>query len=426
MRFHSSNSSNKLIQVFIFLALGSFFFVLFVGLSGVFQMKYAKSPVSSMKGLTAALPTPFFTDMIGMEMPLMRQEERSSTFSQTNVAHFLFRFVTGINLQDPRSLLAGAVPGMSYGDAILLNKGLATDPTVYPIDSPPSVSYLQPAPEDSLPVFHDLVIDGEFVINDSSSTRSSNQQNQLNQGNQQNQTGQEDNNGQQEPKLTTGGKKKVFIYHSHNRESWLPELQHKGVKSANEAYDDEKNITLLGKRLAARLEELGIGAVSSEKDYPTEVPNYNWNFSYKYSLDTVREAMAQHETLEYFFDIHRDSQNRDLTTTTINGKTYAQVYFIVGNKNKNWKKNKDLAEKINKELDAKYPGLSRGVWAKSEGHGEYNQSVSPNSILIEVGGPYNTLLESNRTIDILAGVISDIFWEAERVNVPAPQNENPI
>ncbi|HEY0827612.1 MAG TPA: stage II sporulation protein P, partial [Bacilli bacterium] len=222
------------------------------------------------------------------------------------------------------------------------------------------------------------------------------------------------------PVLSTNGQKVMFIYHSHNRESWLPEMKYTGTKELKDAFDPKINVTLLGKRLAVKLEDLGIGASNSEKDYPSVVNKYNFNFSYKYSLKTVQEAFAANPKLEYYFDIHRDSQKRELTTVKINGVDYAQLFLIVGLKNKNWEKNKQFADKINEKLDKKYPGISRGTYNKpsNSGNAEYNQSFSPNSILIEVGGPENTLVESYRTIDALAGVISEIYWDAEKVDAP--------
>lgn len=92
-------------------------------------------------------------------------------------------------------------------------------------------------------------------------------------------------------------------------------------------------------------------------------------------------------------DIHRDSQRHGKTTALINGKNYAQVYFILGHANKNWKQNEAFANKIHQLLEKNYPGISRGIWGKSSGNGnngEYNQTLSPNSVLIEVGGIDNS------------------------------------
>lgn len=376
-----------------------------LGIGGILQAKMVTSPVSSMKGLTASVSSQFFYDMVAMEVPRLHKDAPTSTFSQKNVFDFLFRFITDINPGDPKSLLAREMPGMGNEVAVLLHKGTAENGLTSPLDYTPPKEVLRPENvEGNIPkpvVELDPRVESEpNMSEDKEST----------------------------VEASTGGVKKAFIYHSHNRESWIPELADKGVTELNDAFDSEINVTLLGKRLAERLENLGIGAVSSDKDYPTEVEGYNWNFSYKYSLETVQEAFALNPELDYFFDIHRDAQKKELTTVTIDGQEYAQVYFIIGHKNPNWEKNEAFATKIHKLLEEKYPGLSRGVWSKTanSGHAEYNQSFSINSILIEVGGPENTLEESYRTIDVLGSAISEIFWDAEKVNALNPTLPNEL
>jgi stage II sporulation protein P len=212
-------------------------------------------------------------------------------------------------------------------------------------------------------------------------------------------------------KPSTEGRKVVFIYHSHNRESWYPELK----SDKKDPNSDDVNVTLVGKRLAKSLESFGVGSTHSSKDYPTAIQGYNWNYSYKYSLQTVRQALAANKQLKFFFDIHRDSQRRKKTTATIKGKDYAQVYFIIGHRNPNWRENEQFANEIHEQLEQSYPGLSRGVWGKTaaNGNGEYNQSIAPDSVLLEIGGVDNTLEECYRTADVLAKVIAELYWDKE-------------
>ncbi|MDT2261244.1 stage II sporulation protein P [Paenibacillus larvae] len=56
--------------------------------------------------------------------------------------------------------------------------------------------------------------------------------------------------------------------------------------------------------------------------------------------------MATEPGLSYLIDIHRDSGPRKSTTKTINGKDYAQLYFVVGLENPNWEKNQEFAKKF--------------------------------------------------------------------------------
>ena len=69
--------------------------------------------------------------------------------------------------------------------------------------------------------------------------------------------------------------------------------------------------------------------------------------------------------------------------------------------------NLTLAEKLNELINQELPGLSRGI-SKKEGpgvNGIYNQDISSNSMLIEIGGDKNNIDEVNNTINILSKVL---------------------
>lgn len=146
-----------------------------------------------------------------------------------------------------------------------------------------------------------------------------------------------------------------------------------------------------------------------KKDYPSVISNFNYAYSYTYSRETIEQERAMHNNIEYLIDIHRDSQGRDKTTIQYNNLNYAQVYFVVGTNNPNWQKNLKFAERIQKGLNSKVPSLSKGIYKKdsSIGNGDYNQALSANSALIEIGGVENNLEENYRTITLLAKVMRE-------------------
>ncbi|WP_080837451.1 stage II sporulation protein P [Cohnella massiliensis] len=203
----------------------------------------------------------------------------------------------------------------------------------------------------------------------------------------------------------------IFIYHTHNRESWLPELAN--IQNADQAFDPNINVTLLGTRLAENLKKYGIEVVHSTEDYVSEVKSFNYAQSYQYSKLSVKEAMTRNNGIRFLFDLHRDSQPREETTVTFNNRNYAQVYFVIGTNNPNWKQNMKFAEQLQEGLNTLVPQLSKGIYRKdkSSGNGEYNQSFSGTSALIEIGGVGNTLEESYRTIDLLSKVIRQVWKE---------------
>lgn len=145
----------------------------------------------------------------------------------------------------------------------------------------------------------------------------------------------------------------------------------------------------MGKKLKDELMKRGIGANHSTSNVTEELKKKNWNYNYSYALsrETVKEVMAQNSSINYLIDIHRDSQPKKLTTAMINGKPFARLFFIVGKENINYERNLALAKELNKKLEEKYPGISRGVFIKTkdDGNGVYNQDLSSQSMLLEFG-----------------------------------------
>jgi len=95
------------------------------------------------------------------------------------------------------------------------------------------------------------------------------------------------------------------------------------------------------------------------------------------------------------------------------GETYAKIFFVLGESHPHYSRNEQFAMDFNQRIKEKYPNLTRGIVRKSkqDGNGVYNQDLSPNSILIEIGGPENTLDELYRTADLLAEIFAEYYWE---------------
>lgn len=378
------------------LVVSTFFLFVAVGVGGLLQAHTEVMSTPAMRQLTKGMPSSVVEDILLLEMPNSYKHRTQSAVSEEQLILTLFRYFTQMDPSEPWSIVSSELPGrISIASLNIQDNQQGGTHQLDDIEQPDQSSDSQVTDSHNHP---NLSQPDPLIPPD--------------------QTEQPDQLDPIEDTPTTIEQPtKVFIYHSHNRESWVPELE--GVTKRNEAFDADINITLLGDRLAENLKEHGIGALSSNQDYYTTIDDYNWNFSYAYSLETVQEAFAANPELEYYFDLHRDSQGKDITTVTIDGQTYARVYFVIGRKNPDWEKNEALATQMHDLLEASYPGISRGILGKTSnsGHAEYNQSFSANSILIEIGGVENTLQESYRTIDILGGIIADIFWEAEKEQV---------
>lgn len=201
----------------------------------------------------------------------------------------------------------------------------------------------------------------------------------------------------------------VFIYHTHNRESWKYVARNKTGSAID---DPDTNISLVGKQLGSLLNKKGISATADNGDIYKRLADQKLGYSSAYmeSRKVVDAAVKANPSLGFFFDIHRDGDvPRSLTTESIGGKSYARILFVIGTGHSDYAQNKKFAEALDGLMDKKYPGLSRGVMVKDakEGNGEYNQSVSPGSLLLEVGGANNTLQESL----LAAEAFADVFAE---------------
>ncbi|AHV98468.1 stage II sporulation protein P [Paenibacillus sabinae] len=386
-------------RTMLLLAIGSLVFFILLGTGGMAGERLDNSPLPSMKGLAASLSGGLFKELLGMEVPHLPKSKEPSALSGGNVTSFVFQLLTSVNPGDPKSLLSREVPGMAADDAVLLRKGSGGVEGA-PVDYHPGAD--EPAEATPAPTSGGSAGAQETPLPENSDAPAPS-------------SAPAQDSGSADTEL-----KRIMIYHSHPREAYNPLLS---AKSDNpSSADPSKNVMMVGSYITQRLEKRGIGTLHSTVDYATRVADYNWNFSYKYSRVTVKAAMSENEGMSELIDIHRDSQRHDKTTTVIGGKSYAQVYFILGRSNKDWKKNEEFANKIHQLLEKRYPGVSRGIWGKSSGkgnNGEYNQSMSPNSVLIEVGGIDSTEAELKATSDILADAIADLYWsshKAEKAN----------
>lgn len=209
-------------------------------------------------------------------------------------------------------------------------------------------------------------------------------------------------------------KKKVFVYQTHNRESWLSITS--PTKLTKSVEHTTKNMTLMGRKLAEKLSEKGIGTIINTDDFYQNLLDHGKSYvdSYEESLKAIQAAKKKNKSLRYFFDLHRDDKPREKTTVTINGKEYARIFFVVGASSKHSDKNREFAEELQNIMEGIYPGLSRGIIDKGEdgGDGEYNQSVSPNSILLEIGGIENSIDEGYNSVEAFSEVFEEYLSTA--------------
>lgn len=333
---------------------------------------------------TSKVESSTFIYLLGMENKAFK-EAYPKDKPMPNLSTTFFELITSIKPNDARSLLRNEIPGFSIYDQQILIAGEGTDFTNLPIESSPPLE--------------DVLEDREAIM-DEEMDEGVNEQPDI------------------EGRPSTGKRNVVFIYNTHNRESFLPSLP--GVTDPDSAHHHEVNVTKISERIVKSLKKQGIGAVADKTDHMQVLNERGWKYpqSYKASREVVANVLEENKDYKYVFDIHRDSLGRDKTTKKINGKSYAKVMFVVGAEHENHEKNLKFASELHYILEEKYPGLSRGVYPKKgKGtNGVFNQDLSEQAILIEFGGVENNWDELNRTADALAEVFSEFYWDAEKVS----------
>ncbi len=171
----------------------------------------------------------------------------------------------------------------------------------------------------------------------------------------------------------------------------------------------------VGCLLTNQLSNLGWGVVHSTTfhDSPT------YNNSYARSAETIKSVMNQYNDVNITIDLHRDGLNianqatknniHNKYTTTINGEKVAKFFFVVGARNDDVEKVQKLADGLTEYAKKKYPDLIMPVVLKP--YGRFNQSISDNAILVEVGSNGTTTAEAQASAKYIAQVIDGYFKE---------------
>lgn len=212
---------------------------------------------------------------------------------------------------------------------------------------------------------------------------------------------------------STYGRKVVYIYFSHNRESFLPYFS-KGT-SPDMAYHSKFNVSIVGERFCKRLRRNGVGSSVSTEDIIPLLHKRGLGYNSSYSVSREMILNEKNKDLDIYLDIHRDSLPRGYTTTLIKGDRFARILFVIGSGHESFEANLAFTKDINALLEKRYPGLSKGIIMKdkSQGNGVYNQDLSPKSMIVEIGGVENNIEELYRSADALGDAVSQYYWTNE-------------
>ncbi len=197
---------------------------------------------------------------------------------------------------------------------------------------------------------------------------------------------------------TVNNKSLIYIYNTHQKEEYL---NNKTVLDASLVFKDE-------------LKKYNVETIVEKRDITEFMRTNNISYSYSYyaSKFYIEDVMSKNK-LDLIIDLHRDSVDKKLVTYKIDGKSYAKILFVVGGENKNYKDNYSLSHHLNNMIVSKYPDISRGIIIKSgkNVNGVYNQNLSKDMILLELGSNTSSFEEVKNTITLLAPIIGEYLHE---------------
>lgn len=166
-----------------------------------------------------------------------------------------------------------------------------------------------------------------------------------------------------------GQRNLIAVYHTHSDESYVP-------TDGTQSRPGDGGIFKVGEVFVEKLRSMGVNV-----DYNKQPHEPHDADAYRRSRRTAFRLLQKAPAA--IVDVHRDGiPDSDVYEATVAGQRVAKVRLVVGRQNQNMGANLDFAKRLKAYLDEKYPGLVRGIFIA---HGNYNQDLSPRSILVEAG-----------------------------------------
>lgn len=185
---------------------------------------------------------------------------------------------------------------------------------------------------------------------------------------------------------------KIGVYHSHGAEAYEP--------SDGDAFIDEGGgILRVGEQFVETAIEQGLEIIHTTR---THVPHDAG--AYHRSRRTVEELLKDGSGI--LLDIHRDAVPAEDYIEEVEGKKTVQIQFVVGRQNQNVQTVRQFAESLKGHIDQHYPGLVKGIFMA---RGNYNQDMSPQSLLLEVGTHKTSREGAKRSVQLFAEATSTYF-----------------
>jgi len=194
-------------------------------------------------------------------------------------------------------------------------------------------------------------------------------------------------------------KKKILIYHSHTTEAY--------DENETRKMDLTQTVAAVGDELAKEFEKQGFTVVHDKS-----IHDLDYNSAYVKSRETMSKYFNKFGDFDFVVDLHRDAgPAKENVTAKINNENVARLVIVTTTSDPRYKAHMENINTIFKIGKEKYPNLFREKNLHTNFNGEryYNQDLSDNALLLEVGATSNTLQEAKNSMKYVARIVAEMI-----------------
>lgn len=191
---------------------------------------------------------------------------------------------------------------------------------------------------------------------------------------------------------TNNEKKSIYIYSTHQKEKYL----------------DEKSVVDGSYYLAELLKEKGYEVIVEDRNLSKELSDRNLSYdqSYLISRGAINDAIIEHKGFDLMIDFHRDSVPRNSSYIKDDTKAYAKLMIVLGGLSSHFNQIHLNAKTLYDKTNQIQHGIMKNILVREA---YYNQDISENMLLIEVGSDQNYYEEVKNSIEVLAKAIDEMM-----------------
>ncbi|MBO2526868.1 MAG: hypothetical protein CW335_01620 [Clostridiales bacterium] len=203
----------------------------------------------------------------------------------------------------------------------------------------------------------------------------------------------------------------ILIVHTHATEAYTV-ADGDDYSGSYRTTDINYNVVRVGQALTDRLNKNGISTVHDTT--LNDEPGYY--DAYERTAAVIAGYLEEYPSIQMVIDVHRDAVTLDdgsemAVPCRLNGEDAAQLMLVMGTniaglEHPDWQSNLSMALKIQAHCEKCAPGVFRQMSLRSE---RYNEHLTPNSILLEVGAAGNTLRQAICSAEYFADRLTEIL-----------------